>query len=105
MVFFRWGYINYWNDDFYLQWNHQLFFTVTEIFSTVLVINLANRREVFSLRKALGIVGIAALHVLAGGWDQFVNNVVRGEGHAHQVILSNLFIILCYISKLLFLVD
>lgn len=23
-----WAYINYYNDEFYSQWNHQLFFTV-----------------------------------------------------------------------------
>jgi hypothetical protein len=36
-------------------------------------------------RKALGIIGIALIHVLAGGWDQFIENVVRGEGYSHQV--------------------
>lgn len=25
-----WAYVNYYNDDFYSQWNHQLFFTVSE---------------------------------------------------------------------------
>lgn len=24
-----WAYVNYYNDDFYSQWNHQLFFTVS----------------------------------------------------------------------------
>lgn len=25
-----WAYVNYYNDDFYSQWNHQMFFTVSE---------------------------------------------------------------------------
>ncbi|XP_066996643.1 uncharacterized protein [Anabrus simplex] len=81
-----WAYINYWNDDFYSQWNHQMFFTITELASTVLVLQLADSRKFISTRKALGISGIALLHVLAGGWDQFVMNVFRGAGHVHQVV-------------------
>lgn len=80
-----WAYVNYWNDDFYSQWNHQLFFTLSELFSTTLVMHLANADIPVTNRKALGIIGIALIHVLAGGWDQFVENVVRGEGYSHQV--------------------
>lgn len=98
-----WVYINYWNDDFYSQWYHQLFFSITELISTFLVIQLADHKNPITHRKALTIAGIAILHVLAGGWDQFVTNVLRGEGYAHQVLnLSNilrsylLFVILLY---------
>ena len=28
---------------------------------------------------------MAVLHVLASGWDQFVNNVIKFEGEIHQV--------------------
>lgn len=28
-----WAYVNYYNDDFYSQWNHQMFFTVSEMFN------------------------------------------------------------------------
>ena len=31
------------------------------------------------------IVGVAGGHVLAAAWDQFVGNVMRGEGGLHQV--------------------
>ncbi|XP_012276182.1 uncharacterized protein LOC105697439 [Orussus abietinus] len=81
-----WVYINYWNDDFYSQWYHQLFFSVTELISTALVVHLADRKHSITHRKAFGIAAIAILHILAGGWDQFVTNVVRGEGYAHQVV-------------------
>jgi len=32
------------------------------------------------------VVGIAGGHVLAAAWDQFVGNVMRGEGGLHQVL-------------------
>ncbi|XP_011696136.1 PREDICTED: uncharacterized protein LOC105454891 [Wasmannia auropunctata] len=81
-----WVYINYWNDDFYSQWYHQLFFTITELISTAWVVSLADKKNPITHRKAFGIAAIALLHIVAGGWDQFFENVVRGEGHAHQVI-------------------
>jgi len=80
-----WVYINYWNDDFYSQWYHQLFFTITELISTAWVVSLADKKNPITHRKAFGIAAIALLHIVAGGWDQFFENVVRGEGHAHQV--------------------
>lgn len=80
-----WVYINYWNDDFYSQWYHQLFFSVTELISTGWVVHLADKKNPITHRKAFGIAAIALLHIMAGGWDQFFVNVVKGEGHAHQV--------------------
>lgn len=84
----RWSYFNYWNDDYYSQWYHQLFFTSTEIASTVLVIHLADSRNTVTPMKALFVVSIAIVHVFAGGWDQFFMNVIRGEGDSHQVRTS-----------------
>ncbi|XP_014214740.1 uncharacterized protein LOC106643924 [Copidosoma floridanum] len=81
-----WVYINYWNDEFYSQWYHQFFFSLTELFSTILVIHLADKRNPITRRKAFGIISIALLHILAGSWDQFVTNVIKGEGYAHQIV-------------------
>jgi hypothetical protein len=83
-----WVYINYWNDDFYSQWYHQLFFSITELISTGWVVHLADKKNPITHRKAFGIAAIALLHIMAGGWDQFFVNVVKGEGHAHQVRTS-----------------
>lgn len=80
-----WVYINYWNDDFYSQWYHQFIFSVTELVSTLMVIHLADEKNSVTRKKALVIVSIALLHIFAAGWDQFVANVVRGEGSDHQV--------------------
>ena len=32
------------------------------------------------------LFSIATLHILASGWDQFVENVVKQEGELHQVM-------------------
>ncbi|XP_014225999.1 uncharacterized protein LOC106651837 [Trichogramma pretiosum] len=81
-----WVYINYWNDDFYSQWYHQFFFSITELISTFFVIHLTNTKNSVTRRKALIIVSIAVLHILAGGWDQFYTNVLKGQGFAHQIV-------------------
>ncbi|XP_053955962.1 uncharacterized protein LOC129240364 [Anastrepha obliqua] len=81
-----WAYINYYNDDYYQQWNHQLFFTVTELISSVLVMHLANTTNTVTSKKVFCIVGIAILHITASSFDQFFLNVVRGEGYAHQIV-------------------
>ncbi|KAK2587594.1 hypothetical protein KPH14_003722 [Odynerus spinipes] len=45
-----------------------------------------NKKNPITHRKTFGIVAIAILHIVAGGSDQFIANVVRGEGYAHQVV-------------------
>lgn len=81
-----WVYINYWNDEFYGQWNHQMFFTLTEILSTGMVLYLSNTKTQVSDRSVIIIVSIALVHILAGGLDQFVKNILKHEGYAHQVL-------------------
>lgn len=88
-----WVYINYWNDDFYYQWNHQLFFTTTEALSTALVLHMSNKKNNISSKKVLTVVTIALIHILAGGWDQFITNVIQGEGHTHQVLRDLAFVV------------
>lgn len=81
-----WSYFNYWNDDYYNQWNHQLFFSFTELVSTGLVIYLLDLNNPVTPRKLLIIMDIAILHIVASGFDQFVANVLRREGDLHQVL-------------------
>ncbi|XP_046390136.1 uncharacterized protein LOC124158829 [Ischnura elegans] len=81
-----WSFINYWNDDFYSQWNHQLFFSLTELFSTGVILYYANSDNYISTRLLLLISGVGALHTLIAGSDQFIANVVQGRGQAHQVV-------------------
>ncbi|KAJ6642361.1 hypothetical protein Bhyg_07309, partial [Pseudolycoriella hygida] len=78
-----WAYINYYNDEYYSQWNHQLFFSITELISTIVVIHLANNENQVTSRKTFCIVGISILHITASGFDQFISNVFKGEGYPH----------------------
>ena len=59
---------------------------ITELVATVMVMHLANTDNVVTSKKMLCIVGIALLHITASSFDQFVINVIRGEGYAHQVV-------------------
>lgn len=53
---------------------------ITELISTTLVLHLANTDHQVTSKKTLSITGIAILHIIAGGLDQFISNVFRGEG-------------------------
>ena len=88
-----WGYVNYLNDDFYSQWYHQLFFSLTELVSTCIVLHLADVNTEVTSTKLLLIMDIAILHVLTAGWDQFVTNVIKQEGMLHQVLRDIFFMI------------
>jgi hypothetical protein len=83
-----WLYWGYWNDDFYPQWVHQLFFTFTELVSTLCVLrNLDASKE--TKPEALVLVGtVATFHVLSSGLDQFVSNVLSMNGHLNQVDIN-----------------
>lgn len=58
---------------------------VTELVSTAAVLHLANTDNAVTQRRILSIIGVSLLHILAGGTDQFISNVIQGEGYAHQV--------------------
>ena len=88
-----WGYFNYWNDDFYSQWNHQLFFTITELVSTICVLTMCDKTVDISVKKCYIILSIALAHILISCVDQFILNIVLGEGKLHQV-LRDLFLML-----------
>lgn len=88
-----WSYFNYWNDDFYRQWNHQLFFSITEMASTMAVVYLLDKNVSVTSARVLIIVDIAILHVVSSGFDQFVDNVVNGNGALHQVLRDIFFMI------------
>ncbi|CAL4072818.1 unnamed protein product, partial [Meganyctiphanes norvegica] len=88
-----WSYFNYWNDDFYRQWNHQLFFSITEMASTMAVVYLLDKNVSVTSARVLIIVDIAILHVASSGFDQFVDNVINGNGALHQVLRDIFFMI------------
>jgi len=81
-----WAMWNYINDDYYTQVLHQLLFTSTEVISTIMVLHLADTATQAHPAKILVIIAVAAGHVMAAGWDQFVGNVLLQEGGLHQVL-------------------
>lgn len=77
--------MNYYNDEYYSQWYHQLFFSVTEIISSCIILFLCNTSHEVTQYKLSIIIGIAVVHVTLSSVDQFVSNVLQGEGYSHQV--------------------
>lgn len=56
-VYCWWAYFNYYNDDYFAQWWHQLFFGLTEVASTLMVVHLVNKNNIGHLpRKFLFII-------------------------------------------------
>lgn len=75
-----WSYFSYYNEDFYMYFKHHMWFTVTEMITTCLVLNLTDiRNEVISW-KILAIVSINVMHIFVGGMDQFISDVIYGKG-------------------------
>lgn len=81
-----WGLINYINEDFYEQWKHQLFFTITEIMSTAVVVQLCCRDNRLSPWKLLFIVVINLTHIIVSSLDQFITNVVQRGGQQFEAV-------------------
>ena len=55
-VYGWWAYFNYYNDDFFEQWWHQLFFSITELASTVMVVHLVNKNNFMKMPRKLLLV-------------------------------------------------
>ncbi|XP_046684181.1 uncharacterized protein LOC124369984 isoform X1 [Homalodisca vitripennis] len=81
-----WMFFNYWNDEYYFQWYHQVFFSVTEVVSSAQVLLLADRQVGLTVARTLPVVTIAFIHILASCSDQFFHNVLQGEGYSYQVV-------------------
>ncbi|KAK3575856.1 hypothetical protein CHS0354_034452 [Potamilus streckersoni] len=75
-----WSYFSYYNEDFYSYYKHHMLFTVTELMSSAVVLNLCDIRNEFISWKILTLVSINIMHVLVGGMDQFIHEVIYGHG-------------------------
>ncbi|KAL1452792.1 hypothetical protein WDU94_006987, partial [Cyamophila willieti] len=81
-----WCYMNYYNDEYYNQWYHQLMFSLTEMLSSCMILYLCNTSHETTRYKLCFIIAIASIHVCVSSVDQFVSNVLQGEGYSHQVV-------------------
>ncbi|XP_013407101.1 uncharacterized protein LOC106171339 isoform X2 [Lingula anatina] len=79
-----WSYFNYWNEDFYQHWAHHMLFAVTELVSTVVVLNLCDSGHRVKTWKLLAVFSINLAHILISGIDQFIEHVVFSKGFAFQ---------------------
>ena len=81
-----WNFISYVNEDFYAQWYHQWFFSLTEIISTICVIHLCNTDNRIDAWKLLVIMSINIMHIVVNCLDQFINNVFLHNGQQFEVV-------------------
>ena len=79
-----WSYFNYWNDDFYFQWNHQFFFSITELISTILVVLACDSSRPIHRMELLVVIDIALVHIITSLGDQFWTNIIQNRGMRHQ---------------------
>ena len=79
-----WVFINMWNDDFYKQWIHQSYFSITEALSTFMVFSMCDTQQQLNIQRLLIVFAIGLFHIFAGSWDQFVSNVLLGKGDWNQ---------------------
>lgn len=79
-----WGLFNYLNEDYYAQWRHQLFFSITEAISTCIVVHLCNQDNRVKPWKLLVILDVNLMHVIVSGLDQFIDNVIYGQGQQFE---------------------
>ncbi|XP_052784355.1 uncharacterized protein LOC128220129 isoform X2 [Mya arenaria] len=75
-----WSYFSYYNEDFYRYFKHHMWFTVTEMITTCIVLNLTDIKNEIVSWKILAIVSINVMHILVGGMDQFISDVIYGQG-------------------------
>jgi hypothetical protein len=81
-----WGLINYLNEDYYPQWYHQIFFSLTEMVSTAMVIHLCNQGNRVESWKLLLVFDINMMHVIVSGLDQFIGNVIFHKGQHFEAV-------------------
>lgn len=88
-----WGNVNYFNDDFYSQFVHQQFFSVTEVISTAVVLRMCSTKCRMTPPLLLTVFSINVVHILIGGLDQFFIQLILMNGRTSQRMRNLGFII------------
>jgi len=81
-----WGMFSYLNEDYYAQWYHQMFFSLTEALSTAVVVHLCNADNKLEPWKLLLIISINVIHIIVGSLDQFIDNVIYHKGAQFEAL-------------------
>ncbi|ESO05071.1 hypothetical protein HELRODRAFT_124583, partial [Helobdella robusta] len=80
-----WNFFQYLNEEFYDQWYHQLFFTGTELLSTIMVFHLCDSRNKIEPWKLLFIFSLNITHIIVSSLDQFITNVFLARGQSFEI--------------------
>ncbi|CAG5117828.1 unnamed protein product [Candidula unifasciata] len=79
-----WSFFSYYNEEFYTFFMHHMFFCVTEIFTTAIVLNLCNQKSEIKAWKMMMVLSINLVHIIVSGSDQFIAHVLQGRGTGFQ---------------------
>nr|KAG5697552.1 hypothetical protein BaRGS_019773 [Batillaria attramentaria] len=71
------SFFSYYNEEVYTYFIHHFMFTVTEILTTCVVLNLVNAENEFQSWKVALVVSINITHIIVSGMDQFIAHVVQ----------------------------
>lgn len=91
--FSLWVYFNYINDGYYGQFIHQLFFTLTELFSTWNVVQMVSIDAKIDSWKITAIITISLTHIILGGVDQFFKQLILMKERPSRRIRSLILVI------------
>ena len=81
-----WVYWNAWNDDFYSQWNHQLFFSITEFLSTIVILYMSDTSRNMNVHLLIIVLSVAVVHAVGNSKDQLHLHVFGTSGAWHQIL-------------------
>jgi len=79
-----WSFFSYYNEQFFTYFFHHVFFSVTEILVTAVVLNLCSRKNEVKGWKILLILAVSLVHIIVSGLDQFIAHVLQGQGRNFQ---------------------
>jgi len=66
--------------------HQQVFFTLTELASTAMVVHLCSRNSTLQPWKLLVIFDVNMVHVVVASLDQFIANVIYREGQHFEAV-------------------
>ena len=63
-----------------------MFFSITEAASSLIIIHLANSKNVMKPWKLLLVMNINLIHIIVSSLDQFISNVIYNRGQDFEIL-------------------
>ncbi|XP_005097180.1 uncharacterized protein LOC101852763 isoform X1 [Aplysia californica] len=79
-----WSFFSYYNEQFFTFFSHHMFFSITELIVTAIVLNLCSRKNETKTWKIMAILAISLVHIIVSGTDQFIAQFLQGQGRNFQ---------------------